>query len=185
MKKTTDSKMGRKTQPNYPLPLPLSFGQLIEDRLKAINGLTSRNAGRGLINVFFEATGVIHHRWTKSRVKLVCYFAFYVFHLVQHSGLRGAIIKLKASQVLLMQSVARYKVLDITDLKVRVKRTRGAGIPTIIPAQQRSLIRAKDVPTIRFWMTLFGLYRVLSFPSRVTWSTITDPCKVSSLPEKE
>lgn len=42
--------------------LPLTFEKLIENRMKAINGLTFRNGGRGLIRFLFEGTGVIYHR---------------------------------------------------------------------------------------------------------------------------
>lgn len=48
-----------------------------------------------------------------------------------------------------MQGVASYRVSDISELKVRVKRTR-RGLPTIIPSQQRALIRLAHVDTIRF-----------------------------------
>jgi len=70
-------------------------------------------------------------------------------------GEKGTTLYLKSCQVLLQQSIAGYKVSDITELKSRVKRTK-AGLPTIIPAEVRKRIRAKDVHSIRLWMTLFG-----------------------------
>jgi hypothetical protein len=43
----------------------------------------------------------------------------------------------------------------------------------LIPALHRARIRSGDTWTIRFWATLFGLYRVLDFPGKVKISTIT------------
>jgi hypothetical protein len=92
-----------------------------------------------------------------------------------HRGLKGLVIYLKASQVLLQQSVGKFRVVDISELKVRPKRNR-AGVPLIIPAYSRQLISCKrDIDTIKLWMTLLGLYRVLEFKGKLSLNTITDP----------
>lgn len=54
----------------------LTFKRYIEKRIASINGEFSRNTGRGLINVLLQPVGLIHHRFTKSRVRLVAMFAF-------------------------------------------------------------------------------------------------------------
>lgn len=105
-------------------------------------------------------------------------FAFKLTHLILHSGVKGAVIYMKASQVLLQQGVASYYVQDLTELKVRVKRTR-RGLPVWIPIEQRALIRGGDIPTIRVWMTLFGIFRVLSFEGKLSLATITQALSVS------
>lgn len=89
-------------------------------------------------------------------------------------GEKGATLYLKSCQVLLQQSVAGYKVQDITELKSRVSRTR-AGMPRIIPAGVRKRIRQGDLQSLRLWMTLLGFYRVLEFRGKLNLSTITDP----------
>jgi hypothetical protein len=94
--------------------------------------------------------------------------------MAQHRGLKGLVIYLKASQVLLQQSVGKFRVRDISELKVRPKRNR-AGVPLIIPAYTRQLISQKrDIDAIRLWMTLLGLYRVLEFKGKLSLNTITD-----------
>ena len=51
------------------------------------------------------------------------------------------------------------------------------GVPSVIPKDHRKLIRSGDSRVIRFWLTLFGLYRILPFPGKMKLSTITDPGK--------
>jgi len=86
---------------------------------------------------------------------------------------------LKAAQVVLQQSVAKYHVKDIGELKARPKRNR-TGLPLIIPAHHRRAIRMGDMKMIQLWMTLLGLYRILSFKGQLKLSTITTPFEVSS-----
>jgi len=153
---------------------PLAFSQLVEDRVEAINDMISRNGGRSLISVLLRALDACCYHWTRSKVRLVCYFAFHVHAIIQKQGIKGAVLRLKSAQVLLQQGSAGYRVHNISELKVRVNRTR-AGLPRMIPAIQRELIRKGDVNTIRFWMTLLGLYRVLSYKGKLSLNTITDP----------
>jgi hypothetical protein len=57
-------------------------------------------------------------------------------------------------------------VLDLSELKVRPARNR-AGVPLIIPAGIRVKIsRDRDIPSIKLWMTLLGLYRILEFKGK-------------------
>nr|AAD17381.1 dsRNA viral RNA-dependent RNA polymerase [Thanatephorus cucumeris] len=48
------------------------------------------------------------------------------------------------------------------------------GLPRIIPVEDRVKIRRGHVPTIRFWLGLFNLYRVLKAPSELKLGTITN-----------
>jgi hypothetical protein len=88
--------------------------------------------------------------------------------------MKGLVLALKAMHVLLQQALGDFKLYDITDLKWRVGRTR-SGLPKWILAQDRAKIRARDYKVIRFYLTLFSLYRVLEFPGKIKISTITDP----------
>lgn len=94
----------------------------------------------------------------------------------EKQGVSGVVRYLKVCSVYLQQSVGNFRVVDATALGPKVRRTK-SGIPTIIPAQQRKRIRDGDVKVIRFWMTLFALYRVLEFSAPIKLRTITDPGK--------
>jgi len=99
-------------------------------------------------------------------------------------GSAGVVKYLKACSVLLQQSVGGYVIKDPSALGPKVSRTR-TGIPRIIPSQMRQKIRSGDIVTIRFWLTLFSLYRVIEFPGKLKIATITDPGLEISRPLKE
>lgn len=118
-------------------------------KIKSINGLIFRNEGRGLINTLLQCVRGVRPRSSKSVVRQVAGFVFYVSRLARHSGLKGVVIYLKASQVLLQQSVGGYRVLDLAELKVRPRRNK-AGVPLIIPAGVRVRItRDRDISSIK------------------------------------
>jgi hypothetical protein len=148
--------------------------KVINKKLKTINGLIFRNKGRGLITTLLCMVRGVRPRSSKSVVKQVSMFSFRIFRIAKHSGLKGLVLYLKACQVLLQQVVAGYKVIDLAELKVRPSRNR-AGVPLIIPAGVRVLIsRDRHIPSIKLWMTLLGLYRILDFKGVLSFSTITD-----------
>lgn len=147
----------------------------IASKVKALNGLVTRNGGRGLIGILLEYVRGVRPRASKSVVRQVASFVFASYRIAKHSKLKGLVIYLKACQVLLQQSVGGYRVLDLSDLKVRPKRTR-SGLPRMIPSGARRLIvRDRDIPTIKLWMTLFGLFRVLEFKGKLSFDTILKP----------
>lgn len=122
---------------------------MISSQITYINGLASRNGGRGLIGLFLEYIRAIRSRASKSLVKQVCVFSFFVAKLVRHSGLKGAVLYLKACQVLLQQVVGGYRVVDLSELKVRPRRNK-AGLPLVIPAGVRVRIsRDRNIADIK------------------------------------
>jgi hypothetical protein len=72
-----------------------------------------------------------------------------VLALHKAEGMKGLVLYLKTSYVLIQQAVAGYKVENLDPLKRRVRRSR-SGLPLWIPAQQRTLLMNKDIKTIRF-----------------------------------
>jgi hypothetical protein len=51
------------------------------------------------------------------------------------------------------------------------------GLPTVIPVLHRRRIAAGDILIIRYWFTLFSIYRVIEFPGKLSFSSITDSGK--------
>jgi hypothetical protein len=49
------------------------------------------------------------------------------------------------------------------------------GLPKFITLADRNLIRRKDPSIVRFYLTIFSLYRVLDCPRTLKLSTITKP----------
>jgi hypothetical protein len=74
-----------------------------------------------------------------------------------------------------MQAVAGHPVRDTSLIaKVRTSVTKG-GLPRIIPRIHRERIRKNDIRLIKIYLSLFSLYRVLSYPSITSLKTIIDP----------
>jgi hypothetical protein len=73
-----------------------------------------------------------------------------------------------------MQALAGTSGKDMTNLGCRVSRN-GKHLPRIIPILHRKWIRSGSTYHVKLWVTLFNLYRVLSFPGTLNLSTILDP----------
>jgi hypothetical protein len=128
----------------------ITLESIISSKIKSINGLIFRKGGRGLIGVLLEYIRGVRPRSSKSVVRQVAGFVFFISKMARHSGLKGVVLYLKACQVLLQQVVGGFRVLDLSELKVRPARNR-AGVPLIIPAGIRVKIsRDRDKSTIRF-----------------------------------
>lgn len=79
----------------------------------------------------------------------------------------------------MQQMLAGYVLDDLTPLGPRVARS-GGGIPSIIPKDQRILIRKRDVLVIKQWLTLFSIYRDISYKGKFNVSTIVKPSTATS-----
>lgn len=112
-----------------------------------------------------------------SVVKVVISTLAKYHRLYKHGGMKFLVIYLKASSSMLQQVIGGQRLHDLSPFGARVGRRHG-GLPSIIPALHRASIRSGCVWTIRFWATLFGLYRVLAFPGKIKLNTITDPSKM-------
>lgn len=128
----------------------LTLEHVIAKKIKTINGLVFRNGGRGLIGMLLKAVRGVRPKASKSVVIQVARFVFISANIARHSGMKGLVLYLKASQVLLQQAVGGYRVVDLADLKVRPKRNK-SGLPTrMIPAGVRTQItRDRHIPSIR------------------------------------
>jgi len=104
----------------------------------------------------------------------VC-FASNASRIAKSQSIKGLVLQLKVAQVTLQQSMGGYKVPNVTLLGQRVSRN-GQGLPrNWIPAVHRAHLRNGSIFHFKLWMTLFGLYRVLNFKGKESFSSITDP----------
>lgn len=56
-------------------------------------------------------------------------------------GIKGLVLYLKVNSVLLQQAISGHVLVDVTPLGPRVSRTKGGGLPRIIPSHHRLIIR--------------------------------------------
>lgn len=91
-------------------------------------------------------------------------------------GTKGLILFLKVASVALQQAASGHLHPDIQDVGMRISRTR-SGLPRIIPAQHRIFIRNRNMGytvLIRFYLTVFSVYRVIPMVGKPKLNTITD-----------
>lgn len=127
-----------------------------------------------LVGLLLRVVPLVFGHLTSSLVKVSWGYARNVRRLYLAMGPRGLAIYLKACYVLLQHSAGGMVDASPWALGANVSRTR-RGIPRIINPQHRSLIAKGDVAVIRFWLSLFGLYRVIEFKGALKLSTITKP----------
>lgn len=136
--------------------------QLVVKRERALVG--------ALIRVSRLWLGDVNRSWILSIIS----FSRFCLRLRLHRGSKGLAIYLKTCSILLMKLAAGEKVKDLSPYGCRVACT-GSGVPRIIPKIHRKALLASDPRFLRFWLTLFGLYRVLDFRARFSIRTIVTP----------
>jgi hypothetical protein len=96
------------------------------------------------------------------------------FILSWKGGTASLVKYLKVSQIMLMQAVSGTPGSDCR-LLGGVVRTGLGGIPALIPHRDRIRIMRGDIPVLRLWLSLLGVYRVMKFEGSASFKTITQP----------
>ena len=146
----------------------------LENVLAAVGAMILRNQGRPFLTFLISQIRGRLGYMRLSFVKPAIRYMSWCSSLGRSQGLKGLVITLKALNTSLAQSIARD--LDSFPSTPRVRRGM-LGLPTIIPVLHRRRIAAGDISIIRYWFTLFSIYRVIEFPGKLSFSSITDPGK--------
>jgi len=96
--------------------------------------------------------------------------------ILRNQGIPGLVKFLKVTSILVQQSIAGYKISDVSSIGPRVSRTRG-GLPRILPSGIRKEIRLGNTTMIKWVLTILSLFRGLEYITIPKLSTITDPQK--------
>jgi len=102
-------------------------------------------------------------------------FARFCLRIKGHSGYKGLAIYLKVCSITLMRYSGGQPSRSVAELLGSRVALTSSGIPKIIPRYHRKEIRKGNLQVIRFWLTLFGVYRIIDFKGNPKISTITDP----------
>jgi hypothetical protein len=105
------------------------------------------------------------------------------FTLIKHftkiyrsQGRKGLVKRLKAYSILLQQCSAHFILKDVSSIGPRIAR-RGGGFPAVIPVEYRILIKKenlKGVFILKYFLTIFSIYRNIFLPINSKLNTITD-----------
>jgi len=154
-----------------------SYYQAGARSLKGINilsAMTFVKRGRPMVNHIIRMLLPIGIAVNTSWVKVIISFLAFCNTLRKKSGMKMLVIYLKAASVSLQQAAGGMRLKDMSPLGTRFSRT-GSGIPGIIPVLHRKFIRQGSAIHIKFWLTLFNLYRILEIPVKAKIGTITAP----------
>jgi len=112
-----------------------------------------------------------------GRLRLVRLFSGWITSSYRHHGAEQTVKLLKASQLAISKAVARDKTTSLTQLDKELVQSRltTSGLPPIIPSRDRKLIIGLSPSVIRFWLTLFSVYRVIKIPGVLKIGTIVAP----------
>jgi hypothetical protein len=110
-----------------------------------------------------------------NRLRVVNMFRGYLFSMYRHHGATYTIKYLKASSLAISKAIGKCKLESLRELEpdLALPRLTSSGLPKFIPSRDRRLIIGGSVPVIRFYMTLFSVYRVISIPGTLKLGTIT------------
>jgi hypothetical protein len=113
-----------------------------------------------------------------SRLRQLMSFGGYILQMRKHHGATTTVKYLKASQLAIQKAVAKNGFKSLRDIEpdLPLPRLTTAGLPRYIPLRDRRLILSGKSPfVLRWWLTLFSVYRVISIPGKLKLGTITDP----------
>jgi len=111
-----------------------------------------------------------------NRVQTLNNIVLYIHRLNRNHGSAFTIKWLKCCHVAFQRYLGRNPVLSLRDLEPGLPLPRVyRGIPSIIPKCDRGRIQRGDKPTIQFYLTVFGVYRILEGGYTPSLSTITSP----------
>lgn len=130
---------------------------------------------RALRDLFLRAFPLAVGRFTPYWVTSVWTVTLSLYSIARKQGAVGLVRYLKVLYIITQQAAGGQRLQDLTSLGVRVART-AKGVPRIIPREHRKEILAGKASTIRLYLTLFGLYRVIDIPGRVNIKSIIGLC---------
>jgi hypothetical protein len=112
-----------------------------------------------------------------NKVRLFYNFGKYLMYLHKHHGSLFVVKYLKASQLAIQRKLAGQPFSSLREIEpdLNLPRLASCGLPAIIGTRDRKSILAGSTRVIQLYLSLFGLYRVLSAPVKPKLETITAP----------
>lgn len=104
-------------------------------------------------------------------------FIRYILRMRKHHGDMFVVKYLKSCHLAVQKSIGLDLIKGPRDLEpdLPLPRYSSSRLPRFIPLSDRRAIKAGNSFRIRYWLTLFGLYRILKVPGVFKLNTITDP----------
>jgi len=139
-----------------------------------VNAMSTVKGGAFWVNVIIRLLRPLGLSVTGPRVNAIVVIFKRFAKIGQQQGIRGLVIHLKACHVCLTQALAGHMIKDTGALGARISRTN-KGLPRIILSIDRARVRGSEPGIVKFYQTVFGLYRILSFEGKLKTASITAP----------
>jgi hypothetical protein len=116
-------------------------------------------------------------RDVSGKMWLTARFISYLISLYHKHGASYVVTYLKLNQLAISRAIGRQPLGTLRELddKYIHRRLSRSGLPRFIPVGDRKRILSGSSRTIRYYLTIFGLYRILQSPAIPKLSTITAP----------
>lgn len=117
-----------------------------------------------------------------SRLRQMSAFLVHILNMNRHHGPAYVVKYLKVSQLAIQKAIAGTPVSSLNQLdpSLPFMGLATCGLPKFIPIRDRKLMLANgSASVIRWWLTLFSVYRVIYVPGKLKLETITEPMSVS------
>jgi len=108
------------------------------------------------------------------RLKILKIFSLYILSLTKRHGQVYMVKYLKHSTLAIQKFIAGNPLSSLKELDNLPFPRLANGLPRFIPIDDRKAIRRGDANIIRFWISLYSIYRIISIPGILKLSTITD-----------
>nr|UPW42258.1 MAG: putative RNA dependent RNA polymerase [Yunnan mito-like virus 54] len=159
----------------------IKFISLIKDTRLSTNMISLNNSFELL--ALFKSYGFrilnavgFRGRGYANRLNLIRKFFTFLLYLTRKNGADFTVAFLKAGQLAIQKKIAGTPVASLRDINPSFPLPRTTnGFPYIIGVSDRRLMMQGKVTVIRFWLTLFSVYRIISIPANLSFSTITEP----------
>lgn len=109
-----------------------------------------------------------------SRLATMYGFSRYLHQMYLHGGAILVVQYLKVGQLCIQKAIAGLPASSMKSVANYPFPDLARGLPRFIPSVDRGLILAGHPSVIRYWLTLFSVYRVIDLPGVLKLNTITD-----------
>jgi hypothetical protein len=111
-----------------------------------------------------------------SRFRMLHNFGKFLFKLTKNHGEMYTVKYLKAAQMSIQKKLSGTKISSLRDLEPNFPfpRLSKCGLPNSIKARDRRLICSNNLKIIRFYLSLFSIYRIIKVSFNPKLNTITD-----------
>jgi len=159
------------------------ISKVVQSRLSSIPNMISLSNKQLLLKVLHGyawklisvATGKTK---VTPRLRRFNKFITLVFRVYTHHGSSFTIKWLKASHMAVQKKISSVPFRSLREIEPDLPLPRLVnGLPSFIGTMDRSAIRAGHPGTIRLWLTILSIFRILEGPGKLNLGTITNPFK--------